>query len=404
VSSAKFIIVIVLCIVQFAVGFGGVPARAGGTDEVLPIPVVASPPDEAVPYPPEVLRTEFALVGLRGVAIQGGWPHVGRGTLMRPGEHDQRVPALRRRLEQLVVADAGSLLYDPILSAAVHGFQLRHGLAPDEVVGRLTIAALDIQAVERAHQLALSLDRLRLLPPDRESRYVLVNIAAGTLAMVADDSVHGVMKAIVGRRDRPTPTITSRITQIELNPFWNIPMRLARLDVLPHLREDPEYWREQNIRVFATWQDGAAELDPALIDWAAIEPADLAYKLRQEPGPLNPLGRIKFIFDNEYSVFIHDTPSPGRFSSLARYFSSGCVRIEDPDALTEFLLQGAHAPLRAQIVAARESADPKRFNLPQPVPVYLVYWTAWVDADGVVHFRDDVYGRDGAPPVALVAP
>jgi len=385
-----------------AVGFGGAPARAGDTDDVPRTSMVA-PPVEVTPDPPdppEILRTEFALVGLRGVAINGGWPHVGSGAVMRRGEQDQRVPVLRRRLEQLVVDDADSLLYDPVLSAAVHGFQLRHGLAPDEVVGRLTIAALDVHAVERARQLALSLDRLRLLPQHRGSRYVLVNIAAGTLAMVVDDSVYGVMKAIVGRPDRPTPTITSSITQLELNPFWNIPVRVARLDVLPHLRQDPEYWRDQNIRVFATWQDGAAELDPALIDWTAVEPEELAYKLRQEPGPLNPLGRIKFIFDNEYSVYIHDTPSRSRFNSLARYFSSGCVRIEDPDALAEFLLQGAEAPLRAQITAAREGADPKRVNLPQPVPVYLVYWTAWVDGDGAVHFRDDVYGRDGAPPVA----
>ncbi|MCA1789798.1 MAG: L,D-transpeptidase family protein [Thioalkalivibrio sp.] len=329
---------------------------------------------------------------------------MGRGAVLHRGEQDQRVPALRRRLDQLVVDDADSLLYDPVLGAAVHGFQLRHGLAPDEVVGRRTIAALDVEAVARAHQLALTLDRLSLLPQDRGSRYVLVNVAASTLAMVVDDSVHGVMKAIVGRRDRPTPTIMSSITQIELNPYWNIPESLARRDVLPHLREDPEYWRKQDIRVFANWENDAAELDPALIDWAAIEPEDLVYKLRQEPGPLNPLGRIKFLFDNDHSVYIHDTPSRSRFDARSRYFSSGCVRIEDPDALTEFLLQGAEAPLRARIAAARRGDDPKRFDLPHPVPVYLVYWTAWVDGDGVVHFRDDVYGRDGAAPVVTTGP
>lgn len=387
-----------------AVGFGCASAGAGWAAGVPATSVVASPPEAAAPGPAEVLRTEYALVGLRGVAVIGGWPLVGSGAVLRQGEHDQRVPLLRRRLEQLVAVDADSLLYDPALGAAVHGFQLRHGLAPDEVVGRKTIAALDVQAVERAHQLALTLDRLSMLPQERGSRYVLVNVAAGTLAMVVDDSVHGVMRAIVGRLDRPTPTITSAITQIELNPYWHIPVRLAKLDVLPHLRQDPEYWREQDIRVFADWQNGAAELDPALIDWTAIGPEDLVYKLRQEPGPLNPLGRIKFIFDNKYSVFIHDTPGRSRFDSLSRYFSSGCVRIEDPDALTAFLLQGADARLRAQIADARKGDDPKRFDLPQPVPVYLVYWTAWVDGDGTVNFRDDVYGRDGAAPVAVSSP
>ncbi len=383
------------CLV-LAVAVAGSPVAAGWLRSALPgaeadLLSVQTPRRGAAYY-----RTLAALAELWGVADAGGWPAVGGGPLLRDGMIDPRVPSLRRRLSLPVPAGIDSLRYDAEVVAAVRSFQVRHGLAPDGAVGRLTVAALDVPAAVRADQLALNLQRVNGLPPDRGPRYVLVNVPAGTLAMVADDSLHGVMRAVVGRPDRPTPTIASRITQLELNPAWNIPQRLARQDVLPHLRKNPDYWREHGIRVFATWLDGAPELDPAAIDWPAIRPANLAFKLRQEPGPLNPLGRMKFVFENPYSVYIHDTPSRERFNSPARFYSSGCVRIEDPVALAEFLLQGAGPRLRAQFDAAREGTDPRRVRLPEPVPVFMVYWTAWVDPDGVVQFRDDIYGHDAA--------
>jgi len=353
---------------------------------------------------PAFLRLQAALADFDRIAAAGGWPQIGSGPLLRAGERDARVPDLRRRLAEPQAAGADSSCYDTALVRAVRSFQVRHGLQPDGIVGPLTVAALDVPAADRARQVALNLERLRWLPPSRGSRHVLVNVPAGTLTMVAGDSIFGIMRVVVGRPDRPTPTLESRITQLELNPAWNIPQRLARLDVLPHLRKDPEYWRANRIRVFDTWQPGARELDPADIDWAAIKPAELAYKLQQEPGPLNPLGRVKFLFDNPYAVFIHDTPSRDRFNTPARFYSSGCVRIEDPETLAGFLLQGADQRLHARVAAALADPDSLRINLPRPVPVYLVYWTAWVDPDGVVQFRDDVYGHDAELAAALFMP
>jgi L,D-transpeptidase YcbB len=380
-------------------------ARAGWLDDALrPVDVVFTQ-YERVLHTSQYRRTAAALAELSQVAHIGGWPLVGSGRpLMHPGASDLRVPMLRSRLGLPATVENDSALYDPALVAAVLLFQERHGLTSDGIVGRRTTATLDVPADVRTEQLMLNLQRLHHLPPDRGPRYVLVNVAAGTLAMVADDTVRVVMRTVVGRPDRQTPELAGSITELELNPTWAIPQKLARLDVLPLLQANPEYLREQNIRVFETWRDDAAELDPALIDWLAVQPETFNYRLLQAPGPLNPLGVIKFLFDNPYSVIIHDTPNPGKFDLSARFYSSGCVRIEDPDALADFLLQGADERLHAQIAAARSSDLPARFELPHPVPVYLVYWTAWVGDDGIVQFRDDVYDRDSTLPVAVVTP
>lgn len=394
----------VIISVTLAVSMGSGTARAGWLDDASrPFKVVFTQ-EEMVSHTPEYRRTAAALEELSRVARMGGWPLVGSGRLLRPGASDPRVPMLRSRLGLPAIVEADSALYDPALVAAVKLFQKRHGLTCDGIVGRRTTATLDVSADARTEQLMLNLQRLHQLPPDRGPRYVLVNAAAGTLAMVDDDSVRIVMRAVVGRPDRQTPDFAGSITQLELNPTWTIPPRMARLDVLPLLRANPEYLREQNIRVFETWRADASELDPALIDWSAVQPETSTYRLRQEPGPLNPLGGIKFLFDNPYSVLIHDTPNNGRFNSSARFHSSGCVRIEDPDALADFLLQGADEGFRAQIAAARSSDLPQQFDLPHPVPVYLVYWTAWVGEDGIVQFREDVYHRDSALPVIVAVP
>jgi len=311
---------------------------------------------------------------------------------------------LRERLGQTPVCGPDSLLFDTDLAAVVVRFQRGHGLAADGVVGSRTVTALDVTAEARVRQVALNLERLRWLPRNLGRRHVIVNVAGGSLAMVADDTVRRTMRAVVGRPDRPTPALSSRITNIELNPAWNIPPKLARQDVLPHLREDPEYLRVQGIRVFANWLAGAPELDPATIDWSAITPADLGFKLRQDPGPLNPLGRVKFHFANPYAVYIHDTPSRGRFAAPARFYSSGCVRIEDPRALARFLVEDSGPAAVERIEAALASDRRGQYALPRAVPVHLVYWTAWVEPDGAIQFRDDVYGHDLLLAAALANP
>ncbi len=340
-------------------------------------------------------RLQRAYVELREIAHRGGWPRVGPGPLLRPGRRDPRVPALRNRLSLSTPETTDALLYDRALAAAVRHAQTRFGLAADGIVGPRTTAALDVPADARLAQMALNLQRWHRLPRIDGRRHVRVNVAAGLLDVIEADTVRASMRAIVGRPDRPTPTLTSRITAMVLNPAWNIPQKMARLDVLPHIRRDPAYLSVRDIRVFASWRTGAPQLDPAAIDWPSIDPEHLDYKLQQQPGPLNPLGRAKFLFANPYAVYIHDTPGRHRFDARERFFSSGCVRVEDPVRLAQEL-----ADDRVDVEALIASGETTSLSLPRPVPLRLLYLTAWVDAGGAWNFRPDPYGLDAPLPGA----
>ncbi|MBU1072157.1 L,D-transpeptidase family protein, partial [bacterium] len=253
----------------------------------------------------------------------------------------------------------------------------------------------------RAAQLAVNLERLRWLPRDPGSRRIRVNIPEFKLEVVENGETALSMRAVVGRVDRPTPVLSGVVTCMEVNPYWNIPQKIARDDLLPHVQRDPGYLSQHNIRVYENWRPEAKELEPHAIDWQDIATLDLAYKLRQEPGPQNALGRIKFMFANPFSVYIHDTPNREKFTARNRSFSSGCVRVENPLTLAAYLLRGGGAPGGDGLMAAVDSPDNARLGLPRPVPVHLVYLTAWADRDGVTHFRDDIYGYDAILSSAL---
>ncbi|MCP4574370.1 MAG: L,D-transpeptidase family protein [bacterium] len=375
------------------------------TDSVLAAPVfdlvafvdrVATGPEapsvaieEAAPGGDDYAGLRVSLRQLRAVRQAGDWPLVPDGHLLRPGESALRVAYLRRRILGEAATPAGPAeFYDDVLCAAVRRFQGRHGLVRDGVVGARTIAALNVPVADRLRQVEFSLERLRCLPRDLGRTHVRVDVLQGRLTVVEGDSVSLRLRTIVGRPARPTPVLSSRITSLEINPVWNIPQVLARQDVLPKIVEDPSYLVERGIRVFRDWHPGAPELDPLDVAWQGIAPWNLAYKLQQRPGPNNPLGRIKFMFPNPYAVYIHDTPHTGRFAESERFFSSGCVRLEEPLRLAEALLGEGYTEL-ADLLASGETTS---VPLPRPVAVHLVYATAWIDDDGTLCFRDDVYG------------
>jgi murein L,D-transpeptidase YcbB/YkuD len=315
------------------------------------------------------------------------------------------VPLLRKRLAATAdrVRDLDSPEFDEPLADAVMSFQIVHGLEVDGLVGSDTTRALNVPVDERIAQITANLERWRWLPMQLASRYILVNIAGFRLEVVDDDRTVMTMRAVVGRPYRRTPVFAASMTYLVFSPYWNVPRSIATRDILPKVRRDPRYLEKQRIRVFRGWADDTP-IDPATIDWEGISRPSFPYRLRQDPGPWNALGGVKFMFPNRFNVYLHDTPDRELFEESSRTFSSGCVRIERPADLAEYLLEDPevwdHEAIRGSMDRRRELT----VRVPRPIPVYLLYWTAWIDEAGAVHFRDDVYGQDRRLLVALGQP
>lgn len=352
------------------------------------------------------------LEAYRDIAAQGGWPMIEAGETLRPGMQSPRVVALRERLAVTGdLEDAGEDvaglegegtapdLFDPLLEAAVKRFQERHGLEADGAVGRQTLAELNVPAEARIDQIRINMERIRWVFRDLERRFLLVNIARFRVLLVEDGQVVWGTRAVVGRPYRQTPVFKARMTYLELNPTWTVPPTILRQDLLPDIRRDPEVLQRRNMTVLD--QQGRA-VDPATIDWPAVTARTFRYMIRQGPGPENALGAVKFMFPNPYHVYIHDTPARGLFAKPARTFSSGCIRIERPFELVNILLAGTQWD-GAAIERVLASGRTQVVNLPQPVPVLIIYGTA-VPEDGRIHFAADVYNRDARLLEALDAP
>jgi murein L,D-transpeptidase YcbB/YkuD len=330
--------------------------------------------------------------------IAGEWPQVPPGPNMEEGDQGHRVTALRSRL--VATNDLDPSLdndfdhFNEGLKQAVLRFQRRHGLKADGIVGPETLRALNVPIGQRVSQLRANLERWRWLPQDLGRRYILVNIANFELDVVEDGQIIMTMRVVVGRRYRRTPVFTDTMTYMELNPYWHVPPRIAVRDIVPQIQKDPEYLGRKKIRVFESWDDQAPEIQPESIDWTQATARDFPFKLRQEPGSSNALGRVKFMFPNKFNVYLHDTPAQDLFQKVKRTFSSGCIRVERPIDLAEYLLREDSEWTRDRIADAIEGGETQTVSIPKPLPVHLLYWTAWVDSEGTVHFRDDIYGRD----------
>jgi murein L,D-transpeptidase YcbB/YkuD len=330
--------------------------------------------------------------------IAGEWPHVPPGPNMEEGDRGHRVTVLRSRLAATNDLDpslaSDSDHFDEGLERAVLRFQKRHGLKADGIVGPETLRVLNLPPEHWVSQLKANLERWRWLPQDLGRRYVLVNIANFELEIVEDGQVIMTMRVVVGRRYRRTPVFTDTMTYMEINPYWHVPPRIAIRDIVPQIQKDPEYLARKKIRIFESWDDQAPEIQPESIDWSQASARNFPFKLRQEPGADNALGRVKFMFPNRFNVYLHDTPAQDLFQKVKRTFSSGCIRIERPTDLAEYLLREDPGWTRNRIVDAIDSGETQAVRIPKPLPVHLLYWTAWVDSEGTVHFRDDIYGRD----------
>jgi len=349
-----------------------------------------------------------ALVYHRTVVARGGWPTIPDGPVLKLGDQSPAVAALRERLrlggDLRAMAFEESSLFNEVLEQSLQRFQRRHGLTVTGVMDAATLAELNVSAERRVEQLELNLERWRWLPQDLGRHHIIVNIAAFELEVVEEDSVVLSMRVVVGRPYHSTPVFSDTMRYLVLNPYWQVPLNIAVKELLPRLKRDPSYLHRQKMQVFRNWSPGTREVDPATIDWSVITPARFPFRLRQAPGSINALGRIKFMFLNKYNVYLHDTPSRPLFEETQRDFSHGCIRIQQPIELALYLLRQDPRWDRNALLHALDGAIDRTVPLPQPMPIHLLYWTAWADKDGTIQFRRDIYGQDAPLLAALQTP
>jgi murein L,D-transpeptidase YcbB/YkuD len=366
---------------------------------------------QLAPPQPEYAQLRAALARYRRVQQAGGWTTVPEGPALRTGDAGPRVERLRDRLQatgeraiDVPVADTTASVFDEALESAVLRFQARHGLDADGVVGAATLQALNVPVEARIRQIRLNMERWRWLPQNLGTRHLLVNIAGFELRLIEQGEDVMRMRVVTGQPYRQTPVFSGDISYLVLNPYWNVPHSIAVRDKLPLIKQDPGYLAQQKMTLFRGWGADAQIVDPATVDWSSVTARNFPYRLRQDPGPQNALGRVKFMFPNKYNVYLHDTPSRSLFARAERTFSSGCIRLERPLDLARYLLADQPEWTEARIQAVLGTNVERSVSLRQPMPVHLQYWTAWAERDGTVHFRRDVYSRDEPLGRALSEP
>lgn len=348
--------------------------------------------DQMAPLQPEyaVLRAELA-----SMFVQAATPlaKISAGSALKAGDKGERVRALQARLQNLgfLAAPFEAETMDAPTLAAVEAFQVTEGLAADSIAGAATLTALNRGPEERIDQLRVNLERWRWLPADLGVRHVRANIASFKLTAFEQGAPQQSHLVIVGKPFRKTPVFSDQIEYIVFNPWWELPGSLARADKLPLFQRDPSAVKRLGFQVINA---SGEVVNPATIDWNSYSASNFPFRLRQAPGPMNALGKVKIIFPNAHSVYIHDTPTRTLFDEPQRAFSSGCLRTQDPITLSEWLLKYTDGWSRERIDAAVATGDETRVNLSEKVPVHILYFTIEQDGVGNIRYLDDIYQRD----------
>lgn len=344
---------------------------------------------------PEIVdAVSRAITQYSDIVARGGWPVVPADHKLKLGGRGAVVVVLRQRLmisgdldRNIPVSEA----FDTYVEAAVKRFQTRHGIPADGVVGDSTFAALNIPAAVRLNQLATNLTRLKMLTAKLpQGRFVMVNIPAASVEAVEGGRVVSRHTAVVGKVDRPSPIVNSKITEINFHPFWTVPASIIKKDLIPMMQKKPTYLADYRIRVY---DQRGTELQPEQINWYSDEATN--YMFRQDPGDENSLGIVKINFPSPDGVYMHDTPNKGLFNNEFRFDSSGCVRVQGIRELIEWILRDT--PGQTPDVVEEQFRNGQRLNVrvATPVPLFWTYITAWAVTDGVVQFRNDIYSLDG---------
>ncbi|MFY9840418.1 MAG: L,D-transpeptidase family protein [Xanthobacteraceae bacterium] len=339
------------------------------------------------------LRIKQTLLSYSDIQVRGGWPSLPADAKLAPGASGPDVALLRKHLvitgDMAADAEAGDS-YDDAVVAAVKKFQLRHGLDATGSIGAATLKAFNVPVGDRIQQLEASLERLLGMDFLFAERYVVVNIPAAFVEAIADGKVERRYRVIVGKIDKPSPTLTAFITAVDLNPTWTVPLSITKTEIANHMRRDPSYLSRMHMRLLGAHDE---EINPSSVDWSMIRSPN--FTVRQDAGNWNALGNLKIDMPNPYSVYMHDTDVRKLFADDYRFDSHGCTRVDNVRDLAAWILQdNPRGWDRAAIDAGIATGQTKIINLPHKIPVAWVYLTGWVRRDGTVEFRDDVYKHD----------
>jgi L,D-transpeptidase YcbB len=351
--------------------------------------------------PANIAPMQAAIKRYTDIVARGGWRPV-PDVAMTFGQTDPAVAVLAERLTlsgDLKDGGGSSTYFDAAVEKAVKRFQASNGLSPTGVVDKRTIAALNVSAQARLRQLKLNLSRLQELSRSTAKRYVMVNIPAAQIEAVEDGAVVTRHSGVVGKQDRQSPLLRTQIHEINFNPMWTLPPTVISQDLIPKGQELQR--KNQNVLLkfgIDAYDESGRKLSPSSIDWSSSAARNLVF--RQQPGKDNPLGFLKINFHNNYSVYMHDTPSDTLFGRNFRAASSGCVRVRDIETLGAWLLAGNGGWTAERIKQIRETGETKNVTLKSPVALYWVYITAWATDDGIVQFRRDIYNKDGVGETA----
>ncbi|MEZ5813716.1 MAG: L,D-transpeptidase family protein [Alphaproteobacteria bacterium] len=317
------------------------------------------------------------------------------GRLLRPMQRHERVPDLRLRLGVEGPQTEDPLLYDDRLAAAVIRFQRENSLKDDGVLGPQTLDILNRSREQKIEQLIANLERIRWVEEDKPEKFVLVNVPSATLWAVEDGRVAFEMPVIVGRKKRPTNIFRAEIHGVRFNPDWTVPPTIKKDDILPKLQEDPEYLTNKGMQLISGVGEAAVTLDPLAFDWENITQEELKdLRMVQVPGAHNPLGQIRVLMPNSYNIYLHDTNEPQYFERASRAASSGCVRMKDPERMANFILQGRKGWDERDLPEVLADGKTHDLFIPEPIPVYMLYYTVWINDQGDLVYGQDLYQFD----------
>ncbi len=347
------------------------------------------------PQNPQYSLLSAVLGRLRAMAATGTWPGIPFTENIYPGDTSGIVPLIRKRLRRTGDLNVDNMpankrIYDRRLMVGVEHFQQRMGLTVDGIIGQTTVADLNKSPAQMIEKVRVNLDRIRHIPVLRNTRSIVVNLPDYTLSYYEGGRLAGKMKVIIGDLENNTPMLDDSMEYIVFSPKWKVPEKIAKEELLPKIKRDTGYLKIHHYRLY----QGKERIFPSSVDWGKTDSMHFPYRIEQEPGPYNALGRIKFIFPNNRSIYLHDTPSAYLFDRKQRHFSHGCVRIEKPKELAEWLLNDHQPDLTDSLDSYMNRDEPEIVYLKHKVPVYFVYSTAWVDDRGKLNLRDDIYGLD----------